>query len=259
MCKSNQYPHEWTYGNNVVNKLDAFKFDLRDVENVGGIFTEAMEIIALMLATDLSGVVLNPLLVNLVYNDYKSQNSLAEQDARTRELHNSSDNNIWNFAVAKTFHFIKNLKSIKKGSSDKVEERTNKLSKLVFSDQQKVEKKQVNRVTKNISKQRTSNVLEYVAEMNNTRDTHAKADGAKLPADHPFWKTANKLLGEWNCNCTINEVLNQDPELHNPGVIPTAKVQSASDVNVENGMANVFSEDLPTFGGTRAVRRWFRK
>tara|TARA_R110002126_G_C10433892_1_gene498376 strand:- start:724 stop:1464 length:741 start_codon:yes stop_codon:yes gene_type:complete len=169
----------------------------------------------------------------------------------TRSFVKSTEDNIYNYSLAKAYSFNKELKVIKKtvDVSDVAKLVTQKAS-VYFGTFQDVENKQVNRITETVTNFDVKDdiYLEYIATQDNTRPTHSKANGTILRKSHPWWNsTGIPLLGEFNCNCQIDEDIQENPTQTTAPKIKIDNDQVASNVDIDSGKAIIFKEDIGYF------------
>jgi len=196
------------------------------------------------------------------------QQYLAEQNYlvnTTRSFVKSTEDNIYNYSLAKAYSFNKEVIKIKNMvDSDDVAEMVNKKASVYFGTLQDVENNQVARITKTVTKFDVEEdvYLEYIATLKNTRKTHEKANKTILRKSNPWWaNTGLKLLSEWNCNCQIDEDIQTNPKPTTPPNIELAPDLVASTIDIDSGKAIVFKEDIGYFNDVddTVTRKRFKK
>ena len=169
----------------------------------------------------------------------------------TRSFVKSTKDNIYNYSLAKAYSFNKEIKIIKNlVDKDVVEGLVKQKASVYFGSYQDVENKQVGKMTNVVTKFDVKDDvwLEYIARMENTRPTHNKANGTILRKSHPFWQsTGLRLLGEWGCNCEIDESIDDNPKQSTAPKIKIDKDSEASDIDLDSGKAIIFKENIGYF------------
>ena len=183
----------------------------------------------------------------------------------TRSFVKSTADNLYNYSLAKAYTFNKEIKVIKQTVDvDKVAELVNHKATVYFGTFQNVENKQVSKITETVTKFDTTDdiYLEYIARMENTRPTHATANGTILRKSHPWWQsTGIRLLSEWSCNCQIDEDIQTDPSPTQAPKVDLAPDSEASDVDLDSGKAIIFKENVGYFNDVddTVTRKRFKK
>lgn len=268
MCNviNNNYfiDNSFLYENDEVffKKIDEIN-NLEQIENNLGIVSKITSFIASFIATN-KVPLLSPSIISATYTQLNNYNVVTDYDSVI--ANKNIQNNLYNFSLAKNFHFLKNLQRIMKSGEDVVN-RTNKLTNLVFSSQLTTEVKQVKHTTKTvktISKNNYSNkkILKFVTYNDDkVRTEHAKANNTTLPASDKRWNQLSNLLGEWGCRCEIIEVFEETNKIiqQPPSNIKYAKTTEASEIDIETGKVEIFSQSLPVFKNTEIIRKYYRK
>lgn len=239
-------------------EIDNYHQPIEEISNQFGIYSSIWPIVQTMVQlNDIGNINTNILLqTNQSYSIYNFLGNTKYNKQVT--------NNLYNFSLAKTFHFMKNLKRIVK-SGENVDERASKLTNIVYNNQMKTETKQVSHITENtnniVKNQAISQkILKFVTYQDGkVRDSHEHLNGMTLPANSSKWNEANSILSEWGCRCQIIEVLDQNPELKSVNKITIAKSSVASEVDIKSGKVEIFKDSLPTFGGTEVIRKYYRR
>jgi hypothetical protein len=236
--------------------LDAVEpFDFKELSN--GPVNVFWSYIRDLAKANTKGTLFDALFVNAIYDDLRGENKVKKKF--NNKLYHSIDNNLWNFSVAKSFKLISSLNKIKEGEPELVNQRINSLSKLMFIDQQKVERKQVDRTTETAVVASSGGYLQYVSENDSKcRPQHKAANGTKLPANDPWWtKVGAKLLSEYNCRCNIVQIKKTRP-VRPENEIKVDDEHIPSKIDIKNGTVDVFNEDLPIFEGTSVLRKYYK-
>lgn len=239
--------------------------DLDSLENADRItdarLLQELETIFNMKVSDISDI--HPFLLRWLINKLESYNRLTEQFSGSI-LKNTTNDNIYNFALAKQNTFLKNIKMIKRSKTEEATQISNmkKTANLMFKTQQDVENTQVAHNTKSVEKiyrEGRKNMLKYVSEGDSkVRHHHEIADGITLPSTDSFWNRAFNLLGDWNCRCEIIAV-EDDAKIKTAPKnlkIPTStQVPTAINLDNKDGKVIIFKEELDVFKNKPSVIR----
>lgn len=245
---------------NIKNITDLDKF-----ENVDKITDkELLTQLEMLFNTPINKIsTIHPFLLRWILNQLESFNKLTEFFTGTH-LKNTTDDNLYNFALAKQATFLDTVKMIKKSKLEPATELTQmkKFANLTFNTQQSVENNQVNHNTTQIEKinrEGVNNKLRFVSEGDsNVRKHHEIADGITLPSSDPFWNRAFNLLGEWNCRCEIIPVEDNEKMVLVPKNLKTptsSKVPTDINLDVQEGKVIIFKEELDVFKNQPGVVR----
>lgn len=163
-----------------------------------------------------------------------------------------TDNNIYNFSLAKTATFLNNMNNMKEVIPIEEQEAVFESSiNTIWRAQLNVETKQVETIPKKVMSLDVpkNELLEYVTEGDNdVRKDHEKMGGTVLPKKDPFWKIAITHLSDWNCRCSIHATDNSYNYSKSAKEVKAVKPsEKVSDIDLISGRVEIFSMSLPIF------------
>lgn len=203
---------------------------------------------------------LDQVLQNWIFQQLRNSESLK----RNSVLLATSQPNMFNFSLAKTYKYFDTLKELQQISinENEVIKAQTKFTNLKFDTEQVIENKHVQHLSENVSRfEQKGELLEYVARMANTRIEHKDQNGTiRYKTDIQYWNKALELLGEFNCNCSI-EVAAKDAHLTSvKPVVNSTTTYTPSEVDLKSGKLIYFKETLPVFQDVPPiVRRVYKK
>lgn len=200
-----------------------------------------------------------------LYNELYSYmlDQLRFKNNLTTKTLNSTQNNLHNYSVAKTFNFIQIINKVLKnyGTIKESSQEINSVANVFFNSQQKTEDYQTQKLTQTASEIADGNLLEYVARKDGrVRDEHKRADGVILPANDKWWSTGQNLLSDWNCRCSIIKSSAKAANMTNSQAnIKPTQPKSNSTIDLKSEKVIVFNQHLDLFNiPTQIQRKYFR-
>lgn len=210
---------------------------------------ELIEILDYLKRVGLGGKQSLIVMEDYIINKFQGSNKLTANNAIKKLV----NDNLFNYGISKSNSFMINA----------TDDTIDSVANLYFSNNQVVEEKQIEKMTEmsNILQKNDIVNLEYRATLNNTRPTHASANGIILPVDSSHWNKLKSFLSEWGCNCTI---VPTDKNI-NEGIIrdikqvPDYVETDVSYIDFATGKTLIFNEDIGYFkDNTPIIRRRMR-
>jgi uncharacterized protein with gpF-like domain len=195
---------------------------------------------------------------NALYEYIMQQQAFTSTARLTSKTLSSTEANLFNYTIVKTYKLMNNLKKIEVTANmyDIAKDTIN----TMFNSNQATEDYQVSKITTMASTISVAKNLEFVTRKDiHVREEHKKMDGLVAPADSPIWTNTLKLLSDWNCRCQI--VVSQSKTKILPSQISNVKsiTKAPSTINLADEKVLVFNQHLDMFNVPSTIKRQLRK